>query len=198
MAGCAGSSHGAAPAGPERTVTRYVAAVRSGDAEAAYALLDPETRESVDFERFAALMSEHEGELEDQAKRLAERASAGVRSEARLRLGVGRSVLLVREERGWTIDSGVLDAPVLRTPRDAVLALRQALQERNLRAIERVLARDTRAELEAEIDRFLGETADELDLEYEVRGNKAVVRTSSGREVQLVREAGEWRVRDVE
>jgi hypothetical protein len=106
--------------------------------------------------------------------------------------------LLVLEERGWTIDSGVLDAPVLRTPRDAVLALRQALQERNLRAIERVLARDTRAELEAEIDRFLGETADELDLEYEVRGNKAVVRTSSGREVQLVREAGEWRVRDVE
>ncbi len=92
----------------------------------------------------------------------------------------------------------MLDAPALLTPQDAVLALRHALQRRDLAAVLRVLARPTRAELEAEIRGFIESTDDALDLEVEIQGNEARVRTTGGRVVRLVREAGEWRVRDVE
>jgi hypothetical protein len=175
-----------------------VQAIRTGDARQAYRLLDEQTRAQVPFERFRRLMHENREELQDQAEQLAEHAERGIQPTARVRIGPRQRLVLSQSDPGrWKIRSGVLEAPVLRTPRDAVLALRQALKRRSLRGVERVLARETRAELEAEIDRFLEETADELDLEYDIRGNRATVRTTSGRQIQLVREAGEWHVLDV-
>lgn len=198
LALCAGCASTEPPPGPEATVMAYVRAVRAGDARAAYALLDPETRAEVPFERFAALMEDNRAELEEQADALARRARDGIEPRARAELAGGRAVVLVREGGRWRVEAGVAETPALHTPRDAVLALRRALAHRDLRGIERVLSRGTRAELEADIRQFLDETADELDLEYEVRGNRARVRTTEGREILLVREAGEWRVVDVE
>lgn len=195
--GCAARAP-AAPEGPDRAVLAYVRAVRAGDARAAYALLDADTRAGMPYERFARLMRENRAELQAQADALAQEVRQGVTPRARAQLPEGGSVVLVREGAGWRIEAGVAEVPSLATPRDAVLALRRALLRRDLHALERVLSRGTRAELEADIERFLDETADELDLEYEVRGNRARVLTTDGREIQLVREAGEWRVVDVQ
>ncbi|MFW5875849.1 MAG: hypothetical protein ACOCXM_03870 [Myxococcota bacterium] len=197
LLGSAGCATTPPPPGPEDTVRAYVQAVRAGDAEAAYALLDPETRAEVPFERFAELMRANRAELEAQADALGRRAEAGIEPRAHAELPDGQAVVLVREAGHWHIEAGVPEAPSLHTPRDAVLALRRALARRDLRGVERVLSRGTRAELEAEIERFLEETADALDLQYEVRGEEARVRTTGGREIHLVREAGEWRVVDV-
>jgi hypothetical protein len=194
--GCA--RPGALP-GPEDTVRRYVDAVRADDAQAAYDLLDPATRAEVPFDRFAAAMRENRPELLDQAAALEEAlAQREVRPRARARLPGGESVTLVEEADGWRVESGVAQLPVLETPRDAVLALRRALLRRSLPDVQRVLSRATRDELEADIQRLLDETADELDLEYEVEGDQAQVRTSGGRQIHLIREAGEWRVVDVQ
>ena len=95
------------------------------------------------------------------------------------------------------IDGGILDAPALRTPEDAVRSLRRALARRSLPSLERVLARQPRADLEAEIERILDETADDLDHEVEIRGNRARVRLTGGREILLAREAGEWRIVEI-
>jgi hypothetical protein len=174
-----------------------VEAVRSGDADAAYALLDDETRAAVTLPDFRRLMTENQAELAEQVDELSRRADRGIEAIAQVPLDDGESVALVLENGRYRLDGDVVGSATLRTPRDAVLALRRALRRRSLSGVARVLARQPRAELEAEIERVLEETADELDLQYEVRGNVAHVRTTGGREIHLVREAGEWRVVEV-
>lgn len=196
LAGCGGAGARVEP--PASTVSRYVGAVRAGDAGAAYALLDEETRAEVPFDEFRALMEANRAELSDQAEELERLAAQGVPARARVPLETGETVALVLEDGRWVIDGGVLDAPALRTPRDAVLSLHRALRRRSFRGLERVLARQPRAEVEAEIERLLEETADEQDLRVEVEGRRARVVTTSGREITLVREAGEWRVLAIE
>lgn len=183
---------------PEAAVHSYLVAIRAGDAEALHALLDAETRALVSPEELASAMTDNEAELTEQATAIEAALERGADAQARVPLGDGERAVLVIEEGRWRLLGGVLDAPALRTPRDAVLALRRALLRRSMRGVSRVLAREPRAELEAEIVQFLDDTEDELDLEYEVRGSVATVRTSSGREVHLIREAGEWRVVEVE
>lgn len=196
LAGCAAG--GAAVARPEATVEAYVRAVRAGDAQAAYALLDEATRSTLTPEDLARLMEENREELQEQGEELERRLGRGVEARAEVALPSGEEAVLVLEDGRWQLDGDVLGSPTLRTPRDAVMALRRSLMRRSLPGVVRVLARQPRAELEAEIERVLEETADELDLEYEVRGNTARVRTTGGREIQLIREAGEWRIVDVE
>jgi hypothetical protein len=196
MLGCGGAPP---PPGPEDAVRRYLQAVRADDPRAAYALLDPATREGLPFDRFAALMRDNRAELLEQAELLeGQIGSSEVQPRARARVGNGESMVLVLEGERWRLESGVARVPVLHTPRDAVLALRQALDQRSLAGVARILSRATRDELEADIQRFLDETEDPLDLEYDVRGDRARVRTTGGREILLIREAGEWRVVDVQ
>ncbi|HBQ13674.1 MAG TPA: hypothetical protein DEF51_21900 [Myxococcales bacterium] len=106
-------------------------------------------------------------------------------------------MVLVLEDGRWRIDGGVLDAAGLGTPLDAVAAFRRALMRRDLEGVERVLSRQTRAEWEEELRRVLEATADTDDLEVEIQGNRARVRTTGGGSIELVRESGEWRVVDV-
>lgn len=182
---------------PEAAVEAYRLAIEADDAGAAYALLDEETRSTLPEERFRALMADNRTELSDQGALLAERAQRGVEAEARVPLASGETVTLVLEDGRWRLDGDVLGAATLRTPRDAVLALRRALVRRSLPGLLRVLAREPRAEVEAEVGRVLDETEDELDLDYEVRGNEALVRTTGGREILMIREGGEWRIVEV-
>jgi hypothetical protein len=190
LVACGGAREG----GPADTLDAYVAAVQNRDGDRAYALLDDEIRASLPRARFDELMEQNRAELIEQADRIREAGAAGVVATARVPLENGQSIDLVLEDGGWSIEGSFLGAPTLRTPRDAVLALRAALSRRSLRGLERVLARQPRAEIEADIEALLDDTADELDLSIEIRGDRARVRTTTGRELVLVREAGEWRV----
>ncbi len=178
-AGCGGAAATLAP--PARAVDRYVAAVRAGNSAAAYTLLDEETRAQVSRTEFGRLMRENHTELVQQAKALARAAERAPEAQARVQLRGGQTVTMVLEDGRWRIEGGVLDAPSLRTPRDAVVALREALQRRSIAGVERILARQPRAEVEAEIRRVVDGTSDPLDLSYEVHGNNAVVHTTDGR-----------------
>lgn len=195
LSACAGGS----VRGPDAALRAYLDAARSGDAEAAYALLDDDTQDAVTLEEFSASMRENETEIRDQAVLISQTLEEeGIRSRAELPLDSGEAAVLTIEEGRWKISGGVLDAPALLTPRDSVLALRHALQRRDLTALLRVLARPTRADLEADIRSFLEATMDLLDLRVEVQGDRARVQTSSGAIIQLTREAGEWRILEVE
>ncbi|MAQ16155.1 MAG: hypothetical protein CMN30_15360 [Sandaracinus sp.] len=197
LVGCAGAP--APVAGPEATLEAYTEALRAGDARRLYALLDPATQEAVPFEEFAATLESNRDELAERAQEVEDRVKADeVVSRAEVPLRDGEKAILTLEHGRWALLGGVLDAPALQTPLDAVLALRHAVRRRSLRGLDRVLGREARAALEDERRRFLEETADSLDLEVEIQGNEARVRLTGGRVIRLVREAGEWRVVDVE
>ncbi len=198
LGGCAGGGSITRP--PDTLARDYADALRRGDADAVYAMLDEETRASVDLETLRAQMAETQAELEEQAQAI-EAALLDpqlVSTGARVPLAHDQHATLVVEGTRWRILGTVLDAVSLATPRDAVLAFRSALGRRSLRGVERVLARQPRSEIEAQIQRFLMDTEDELDLDVDIQGNDATVRTASGRVIRLVREAGEWHVLSVE
>lgn len=184
--------------GPSGTVRAYAGALSRGDAAAAWALLDEDARRGRAEAEHAALMGQNAEELADQAEAL-ERAAGSEALEARARVPLrsGETIVLVLEDGQWRIDGGVLDAAGLGTPLDAVAAFRRAIMRRDLDGIERVLSRQTRAEWEEEVRRLVDSTADLDDLEVEIQGNRARVRTTGGGSIELVRESGEWRIVDV-
>jgi hypothetical protein len=154
-------------------------------------------RARVPYERFASLLQDNRGEVGEEGARIDAAAVRGVPARARMVLASGEEVVLVMEDGEWRLEGGVLGAPALRTPQDAVAALRQALLRRSLRGLERVLARQARAEIETEIARLVEGTGDPLDLRIEIQGNVALVRIAGGGEIVLVREAGEWHVSEI-
>jgi len=194
--GCASAP---APRSANATLEAYVAAVRADDAHAAYVLLDAATRARTPEAEFAHRMHENHADLLEQANALTQSlARRPLQVNARVDLDDGERVVLVEEHGRLRIASGVIDAPSLSTPEDAVLALRRALMRRSLTSVLRLLSQTTRADVEAEIRDYLSATADSLDLETEIDGDQARVRLTGGRSVTLIREEGEWRVVDVE
>lgn len=193
MAGCGG---GPRVEGPASTVRSYAGALREGNAARAWALLDEDARRGRTEREHAALLAANHAELARQGEALAEPTS--IEARARVPLESGETVVLVLEDGHWRIDGGVLDAAGLGTPLDAVAAFRRALMRRDLQGIERALSRQTRAEWEEEVRRIVEATADPDDLDVEIEGNRARVRTTGGGSIELVRESGEWRVVDVQ
>ena len=192
LAGCATAQRAPDPA---PTLEAYAAAVRAGDAAALHALLDEETRATVDEARLAELLTENQAELREQLDSV---PTQRLETRAVVELPTGDAAVLSLEDQQWRIDGGLLGTPALLTPVDAVRALRRALLRRGLSDVLAVFGRSLRGEVEAEVQRFLEETADELDYDTEIQGHAATVRTSGGRVVRLTREAGEWRVVDFE
>ena len=191
--GCGSGSGQVMP--PNSVVREYGRALRTGDAEAAHGLLVEEGRSQVAAATLTELLESNRAELRDEGTALEGAAERPMSARAIVSLKNGEAVTLVLENGRWAVEGGVFDAPTLATPLEAVAALRRALLRRSLRGLERVLARQPRAEIESEIDELVEETTDGLDLEIETQGNRtARVRTSSGREIDLVREAGEWRI----
>ena len=196
LAGCGG---GAVVAPPGGTIAGYAHAVERGDVDAAYALLTDRARAGLPRERFAALLAENRADVVQATHALVARdRDRPTPAEARLVLASGEAVTLVLEHGQWRVRTGVLDAPTLTTPADAVLSLRRALQRRSLAAVLRVLSREQRAEVFAAITALVSATDDAAELHAEIEGDHATVTLGGGLVVTLVRESGEWRIVDVE
>ncbi len=197
LTGC-GGAEALAPA--HDTARAYADAVARGDAEAVYALLDAETRAGLTLDQLRAQMADAPEELREQATAVTAALPDPqlVDTRASVPLRSGQSVVLVVEGERWRLVGTLLDSVSLATPEDAVMAFRSALERRSLSSISRILARAPRAEIDAQIERFLLDTEDEPALDVDIQGNEATVRTASGRVIRMVREAGEWHVLSVE
>lgn len=192
-----GCGAAAAPgAGPQSAISRYAAALQRQDsAELSQLSVDDARTRDEASER--ALLEANTAELSELAAAMAEAPPAALSVRARRELPGGDHVRLVREAEGWRLDGELLGEPALREPREAAEALRRALSRRDLRAFEAVLTRAARAALEEEI-RFLVEgLADPDALEIVIEGEHARVVAPNGATLDLVLEAGEWRLRDV-
>ncbi len=194
LVGCGGAPSAAAD--PSDVVRAFVAASERGDVDAVHALLDDASRATVTVE---ALRGAHDANPEERAAQAAALRGAEARptTRAEVALASGEEVTLVVEEGAFRVAGGVLESTAPGTPEQAIVGLRHALKRRSLPLFLRVLSRGTRAELEADIARLLEETEDELDLEVAESGDRATVRLGGGGAIELVREAGEWRIEDI-
>jgi hypothetical protein len=193
-AGC-GSGTGARVPDPRPTVQRFGAALRQGQPEVAYALLDPELRAAVGYPRFLQLWRENERERVELSATLQQSGPSTARAE--VELDDGEQVQLTLEDGRYKLAGGVLDAQALSTPLDAVAALHRALLRQSLPALLRVLSRERRAAWSVAFGKTVEQTRDGLDLRVEVHDDDAVVHLTGGGEVHLKREAGGWHVWDV-
>jgi hypothetical protein len=170
---------------PDDAIGALAAALRAGDVPA---LAATSGRPEADV---AAAESRNAAELHALGETL---ARASVERSARVTLADGGALLLVRDGESWRVDRGVLGRPALSRPVDAVIAFHDALARARVDGMMTVLARVPRAELEAELTRWIDGTADADAIEISVQGESAIAITPTGERLELVREAGEWRV----
>lgn len=199
LTACGAGAQAGAPAEPTPSITGYADALARGDAEATLAMEADSAHRGRDGAAQAARMEDARAELAALGSAMAEAPPAALREHARVPLASGELVVMARDpDGGWRIEGGVLGVPALVAPRDAIAALRSALARRDLRGVEEVLARRTRAAWEDEVARVVEQTADPDALQIRLDGDRAIVTTPGGVRIELVREADEWRVLDVQ
>lgn len=182
------SACAATPPRPETVSEALLDAMARGDARALASLTgrsEPETR----------LLVEDAGD--ELAIAAAEARARPVELRGRAYLESGGVVVLVYEEGGWQVVSGVLGVPSLERPTDAIRALHVLLGRVDRTGFATILSRDTRLVFQEELERWWRGTADPDALRIEIDGDSAIATTPSGGSIELRREAGEWRVVDL-
>ena len=190
VAGC-----GAATAPPSDTFARFAELVRAQRDAEAYALLDSATHSRITEAQFVEMLSAEREVIATRADRL---AAAPAVTTARVRTQRVEPVTLQLTSDGWRIEGGVGVHASARTPRDAALSFAQAIGDRDLDAILRLLSRARREEINAQMRAILEALREDATVEVILRGNdRATVRLPEGDAIELVLENGEWRVEDL-
>ncbi len=189
--GCGPTHVASSPTTPDarRALESLADGLRRGDAVAV-------ARVSVAAPTEAALAARL-AELAAMADDIERAPTAALVVEARADIGAGDRASLVLETGGWRVDGDILGLPVLSAPRDAARALRHALARRDLEGVARVLSRASRQALLDELSRVLDGLGDDDALAITIDDDRARLVAPNGTVIELVREAGEWRIDDV-
>jgi hypothetical protein len=199
LLGCGGAPAARPTEPPRETLRAYAEALARGDVHAAYALEAETAHRGRDVAAHAERLEDARAELAEVGRAIAAATDAALRAHARIPLESGEVVVLARDPDGaWRFEGGTLGAPALAAPPDALAALRSALVRRDLRAIEELLARATRATWEDEVRRVIEALEDPDALRVVVNGERATATTPDGGTIELVREAEEWRIVDID
>ena len=187
---------GAQTPDPSAALDRYAAATASGDAEAIHGLLGSDARRRYSKEQIAALVSSEGVELQERGKALAG-ADAAVEIRAEVRLADGQVAALGFEDGRYRVSSAQALPAVSASPSQALSQLRAAVEERDYRALLRLLTTAARTAAEQERAILLDDLGQPSSLSIEVDGDRARVTLPSGREIELKREDGSWRFDDL-
>jgi len=122
---------------------------------------------------------------------------APLSERAQIYLTSGQVVVLVAEDDGWRVDRGILGAPVLATPTEALASFAIALRRIAASRVTAVLSRGTRLLMADELDRWRRGLEDLAAIPIVVEGDRATATLPTGVVLDLVREAGEWRIDDL-
>lgn len=182
---------------PRQAAAAFADAVERQDVDAAYRLLNAESRRMLSKPELKRLMAESKRELLRSAKGLRSEATR-VDALAKVRFEDGEiSTLSLEDGRFWVEAAGAIPAGA-RTPVEALSELRAVLARRSYPGLIQVLSSDSRVVLEERL-RSLVEALEEPEtLQVETAGDAATVRTPGGHRVELKREQGLWKVQDFE
>ncbi|MBW2522603.1 MAG: hypothetical protein JRI23_00440 [Deltaproteobacteria bacterium] len=192
LAGCA--REGAVP-DPEPAVERYAEALQAGDAEALYALMSDESRQTISRAELRRI-------LKDQRRELAAHAGAlrapgrEIAARAEVRYDDGEVVTLDLVDGAFRVTAADALPAAARTPAQALGQLRRVLARRSYAGLLRVLSPRTRGAVEGDLRSLVEGLSAPEALPIEVVGDTATVEVPGGHRVELRREEGVWVVDD--
>ncbi|PIE06226.1 MAG: hypothetical protein CSA75_00640 [Sorangium cellulosum] len=183
---------------PQVAANAYADAAARGDANAIYEMLDDDGRRAMTRKDVARLVTDQRKELADQAKAIRSKDTK-IEASARVRFGDGEDAVLDlgKDGRFYVASADALPAGA-RTPVQALDQLRHVLARRSYAGLMRVLSKQTRSAIENDVRSLVEglENPDELDVEQS--GDSARVSTPGGHLIQLRREAGTWRIDNID
>lgn len=198
------------PEAPGAIVASFGAALVRGDLRAAYQLTSEAFQHRVPFEAFAAGLTAAGAEPAALGQRMVAEAPA-IAPRVDVTLALGERVPLVLEAGRWRVDGPVYEAWGQGTPRAALRTFVRALDARRYDVVLRLVPDRYRGGLSPERLRSFweGEHKDEHRALLELiraaasaplteTGEEARLSLPADREVTLVREAGQWRIEDLD
>ena len=201
---------GAAERAPELVVGDFARALRSGQVDAAYALMSSADRRRVSRDEFRRHLDESPAEAREAAASL-EQPDGPATQVARVVLADGDTVELVRDGGDWRIATNLVDFYDQSTPRAAIRSFVRAMERGRYDVVLRFVPEADREGMTAErmatsfggegreeIARLLTELRASLDAPIEEIGDHATLRYGEGnrRTTRLLREGGTWKVED--
>lgn len=196
---------------PDAAVDRYVSALEAQDWASAYALLSEENRAELGLDEFKRLMIQNEREVREVLDQLRARSTPPYVT-ATVQTPAGEKLTLIYENGSWTIDESAIDLYSQKAPRIALGSFVRAydhgrydvllrfVPERDLPGLSvATLKRAWEGEMKAEIEQVV----EALRVSYqtaplEILGEHATMSYGSGAAVELVLEAGSWKIENLQ
>ena len=178
-------------------IEAYLDAVAADDPRAAYELLSEREREMTSYGEFERAWRESPAERQRAARALRERAE-DVEERAVVTLGDGEPVHLSRRGADWRLDAPPTNRRLAPTPADAVARFADAIAERSVSDVLRILTderRDTLAGRIESLDAGLNRHRD-APLERLSEDRAALEWHDDGARYRIIlrRQGDEWRV----
>lgn len=202
-------SCGAAATTPKAALQQYAQALRSGDVDAAYALMSAEFRARHSRDDFGKMLRANKVEATQTAERLA-LESGRVIITAEFDYGLDEHMQLVKEGKSWRVASNPLAFYSQKTPQETVRSFVRAYTlkrwEVMLRFVpshirDRMTVAMIQKQFEGPRKEAMQAMMDELRVNLNApisdmqRGNEARLRYGEKSEVELVREQGLWKIK---
>lgn len=192
---------------PEAAIQNYAAALKSGDARAAYASLSVEAQRRVPFARFEAMMRENPEQVAALAKRL-NQTPERLTVTATFGGNTGEALDLVLEDGAWKANLSAIDLYSQASPVAAVASFVRAFELGRYDVLLRFVPDSEKVGLTAEQLKSAWEGPQKqemLDLvqaleaalptaRAEQYGDKATLAYGSGGTVELLEEGGLWKI----
>ncbi len=183
---------------PRIAAETYADAAARGDADTIYELLDEEARRALTREDVRRLVADQRKELADQAKAIRSK-DVQVKASASIRYSDGEDAILDLGDDGrFRVASADALPAGARTPVQALDKLRQVLARRSYAGLMRVLSSHTRSAMENDLRSLVEGLENPEELEVQQTGETATVRVPGGHLILLRREAGTWRIDDID
>lgn len=181
---------------PKQALKAWSDAAARGDADAMYDMLDEQGRRDLSRDDVRRMVASQRKELADQARSVGS-SEVEVKATAEVRYADGETSVLELQDGRFRIASADALPAGARTPAQALEQLRRVLARRSYAGLMRVLTRQTRGSLENDVRSLVEGLEAPEELEIDQTGETATVRVPGGHLVRLRREAGTWRVDDI-
>ena len=186
---------------PSTAIAAFATAVLRDDPQAAYALLSHAAQKGQPFADFTRSWREYRLEMDAQAQHLLRDLELGTPIDETARLEIDGSELTVcREPGGWRLQLPTMGGMRAKSPLEALRRFASALEARDATSAMRVLSEKRRDALRLLLETFLAGLKARKDADIELAGDRAFLRWNDGKlrwKVSLVREAGEWRIYEI-